>query len=93
MDPNHPALLAARSSWRCVMNKDKEGWLGLMADDVRVEDPIGVSPTNPNGEGIQGKAVEPALDEVARWLVWLNIGFGPVELYPAANQDDDAHAD
>ena len=56
MDPNHPALLAARSSWRCVMSKDKKGWLGLMADDVRVEDPIGVAPTNPNGEGIQGKA-------------------------------------
>ncbi len=56
MDPNHPALLAAQSSWRCVMSKDKEGWLGLMADDVRVEDPIGVAPTNPNGEGIQGKA-------------------------------------
>ncbi len=56
MDPNHPALVAARNSWRCVMSKDKEGWLGLMADDVRVEDPIGVSPTNPTGEGIQGKA-------------------------------------
>ncbi len=56
MDPNHPALVAAQSSWRCVMSKDKEGWLGLMADDVRVEDPIGVAPTNPNGEGIQGKA-------------------------------------
>ncbi len=41
MDPNPPAFLAARSSWRCVMSKDKEGWLGLMADDVRVEDPIG----------------------------------------------------
>ncbi len=56
MDPNHPALVAAQSSWRCVTSKDKEGWLGLMADDVRVEDPIGVAPTNPNGEGIQGKA-------------------------------------
>ena len=56
MDPNHPALVAAQSSWRCVMSKDKEGWLGLMADDVRVEDPIGVAPTNPNGEGLQGKA-------------------------------------
>jgi len=56
MDPSHPALLAARNSWRCVMSKDKEGWLALMADDVRVEDPIGVAPTNPSGEGMQGKA-------------------------------------
>ncbi len=56
MDLTHPALLAAHNSWRCVMSKDKEGWLALMADDVRVEDPIGVAPTNPSGEGIQGKA-------------------------------------
>ena len=56
MDPAHPALVAARSSWRCVMDKDKEGWLALMADDVCVEDPIGQAPTNPTGEGIRGKA-------------------------------------
>lgn len=56
MDENHPALVAARSSWRCVQAKDKEGWLALMADDVLFEDPIGVSPTNPSGEGIRGKS-------------------------------------
>ncbi len=56
MDPNHPALIAARSSWRCVMAKDMEGWLALMAEDVCVEDPIGVAPTNPSGEGLRGKA-------------------------------------
>ena len=56
MDTDHPALVAARNSWRCVMNKDKEAWLALMADDVCVEDPIGLAPTNPSGEGIRGKA-------------------------------------
>jgi len=56
MDPDHPALVAARSSWRCVMSQDKEGWLALMADDVCVEDPIGVAPTNPSGEGLRGVA-------------------------------------
>ena len=45
MDTDHPALVAARNSWRCVMNKDKEAWLALMADDVCVEDPIGLAPT------------------------------------------------
>jgi len=55
MDPRHPALVAAQSSWRCVMNRDKEGWLALLADDVCVEDPIGVGPTNPTGEGLRGK--------------------------------------
>lgn len=56
MDPEHPALVAAQSSWRCVQARDKQGWLDLMADDIRIEDPIGKAPTNPSGEGIVGKS-------------------------------------
>ncbi len=56
MDENHPALVAARNSWRCVQAHDKEGWLALMTDDVCIEDPIGVGPTNPTGKGLRGKA-------------------------------------
>ena len=52
---SNPAMLAARSSWRCVMGRDKEGWLALMADDICIEDPIGLAPTNPDGKGIRGK--------------------------------------
>jgi steroid delta-isomerase len=55
MDESNPALVAARSSWRCVRAKDKQGWLDLMDEDIRIEDPIGVAPTNPTGEGIHGK--------------------------------------
>lgn len=55
MDENHPALVAARNSWRCVQANDKEAWMALMADSVHFEDPIGVGPTNPSGEGIRGK--------------------------------------
>ena len=51
-----PALAAAHSSWRCVRARDREGWLALMADDVVLEDPIGVSPTNPSGQGFRGRA-------------------------------------
>jgi steroid delta-isomerase len=51
----HPALLAARASWRCAQARDKQGWLDLMADDVCIEDPIGVAITNPTGEGVRGK--------------------------------------
>lgn len=50
-----PALAASQSSWRCVQAHDREGWLALMADDVVVEDPIGKSVTNPDGEGVKGK--------------------------------------
>ena len=56
MNEEHPALVASRSSWRCVQTHDKQGWLDLMADDVCIEDPIGVAPTNPDGQGIRGKA-------------------------------------
>jgi steroid delta-isomerase len=52
----HPALVAARNSWRCVQAGDKAAWLALMADDVLFEDPIGVAPTNPSGRGLRGKA-------------------------------------
>jgi len=56
MSAENPAMEAARSSWRCVQAKDKESWLALMAEDVRVEDPIGEAPTNPTGKGLEGKA-------------------------------------
>jgi steroid delta-isomerase len=52
---DHPAMLAAHESWRCVTNKLKDEWFSLMADDVCIEDPIGVSPTNPDGTGIKGR--------------------------------------
>ncbi len=56
MNEEHPALVASRNSWRCVQAHDKQGWLDLMAEDVCIEDPIGVAPTNPDGKGISGKA-------------------------------------
>ena len=51
-----PALAASQASWRCVQARDKEGWLGLMADDIVIEDPIGKAITNPDGTGVRGKA-------------------------------------
>ena len=50
-----PALTASQASWRCVQGRDREGWLALMADDVVIEDPIGESVTNPDGQGLHGK--------------------------------------
>ncbi|MBW2316428.1 MAG: nuclear transport factor 2 family protein, partial [Deltaproteobacteria bacterium] len=56
MSEIHPALEVAQNSWRCVQAHDKQGWLDLMSDDVCMEDPIGVAPTNPTGKGVIGKA-------------------------------------
>ncbi|MGH0034000.1 MAG: nuclear transport factor 2 family protein [Myxococcota bacterium] len=51
----HPAIAAAHDSWRCVRTRAKEEWLGLLAEDVTIEDPIGVAPTNPTGKGFRGR--------------------------------------
>ncbi len=50
-----PAMAASQASWRCVQTHDREGWLGLMADDIVIEDPIGKAITNPDGNGVRGK--------------------------------------
>jgi len=54
MDPKHPALVAAQNSWRYVQEKNREGWLALLAPEICIEDPIGVGPTNPDGKGLRG---------------------------------------
>jgi steroid Delta-isomerase len=50
-----PVVTASEASWWCVQAGDKEGWLALMTDDVLIEDPIGESVTNPDGNGVRGK--------------------------------------
>jgi hypothetical protein len=37
-----------------VHAKDRDGWLGLFADDAVVQDPIGPSPFDPEGNGHRG---------------------------------------
>ena len=55
MNEEHPAMVAARASWSAVRRKNKEEWLALMADDIVIEDPIGVSPIDAVGKGHAGK--------------------------------------
>ncbi len=44
---------------RAVESGDKEGWLGLFADDAVIEDPIGASALDPEGRGHRGlEAIE-----------------------------------
>lgn len=52
----HPAQLAGQNSMRTVKVKDKAAWLALFADDAVIEDPVGVSPLDPSGQGHRGKA-------------------------------------
>lgn len=55
MSEELPGMVGARNSWDCVRRKDKQAWLDLMADDIVFEDPIGISPLDPEGKGHAGK--------------------------------------
>ena len=52
--PFHPARDAAIKSITAVQNKDREGWLSLWHEDALVQDPVGVSPLDPSGDGHRG---------------------------------------
>jgi ketosteroid isomerase-like protein len=45
----------SRASAAKVKAKDREGWIGLFADDAIVADPIGPSQWDPEGKGHHGK--------------------------------------
>ncbi len=55
MTTEHPAMAASRASWSAVQRSAKQEWLDLFADDACIEDPIGVSPLDPEGRGHRGK--------------------------------------
>ena len=64
--------------------KDKKNWLSLFADDAIVQDPIGVSPLDPEGEGHKGiDAIEKFYDTV---IANGNIEFNSLESIPCANE-------
>lgn len=50
----HPAREAAMKSIIAVQNKDREGWLSLWHPDGLIQDPVGVSPLDPTGDGHRG---------------------------------------
>ncbi|MDE0886817.1 MAG: nuclear transport factor 2 family protein [Myxococcota bacterium] len=67
----HPARDMAMRSMSCVETGDREGWLGLWAEDGVIQDPVGVSPLDPEGLGHRGiEAITAFYDKV----------IGPAEL-------------
>lgn len=54
-DDPHPARAAALRSITCASAKRKEEWLALFADDGVVEDPVGPSMFDADGNGHRGK--------------------------------------
>jgi len=48
------ALEMSKKSMAMSETKDRDGWLGLFADDAVVEDPVGPSFVDPDGKGQHG---------------------------------------
>jgi hypothetical protein len=64
--------------------KDKENWLALFAEDALVQDPIGKSPLDPEGNGHRGiAAIEKFYDTV---IANGDIEFTIIESIPCADE-------
>ncbi|MCS5637838.1 MAG: nuclear transport factor 2 family protein [Myxococcota bacterium] len=62
---SHPARDMAMRSIRCAESGDRTGWLALWDDDALIEDPVGVSPLDPEGQGHRGiEAITAFYDKV-----------------------------
>lgn len=61
MSEEHPARIAARASQTAASSRRKDEWLALFAADARVEDPVGPSGFDPEGNGHNGR------DAIARF--------------------------
>jgi steroid Delta-isomerase len=55
----------ADASTQAAMAGDRAGWLALYADDAVVEDPVGPSIWDPQGQGHRGKAALAAFWDLA----------------------------
>ena len=51
MSDEHPARRAGLLSQKYVNEGNREAWLDLFTEDAVVQDPVGVSPLNPEGQG------------------------------------------
>ena len=52
MNKDNPAFKMSMKSRDFIASHDKEGWLGMFAEDGIIQDPIGPSPIDPAGLGI-----------------------------------------
>lgn len=54
-DTPFPAQQASFMSMRNVRSKNRAGWLDLFAVDAVLQDPVGISPFDPVGQGHKGR--------------------------------------
>ena len=80
----HPARRAALLSREYVHSKNREGWLGLYAEDGIIEDPIGVSMIDPAGKGHRGPAAREAFWDT--YIAPSDINVNILDSYAAGNE-------
>jgi steroid Delta-isomerase len=82
----HPAHAAGRRSREAVQARDKDAWLAVFAEDAIVEDPIGPSAFDPEGNGHRGRAAISAFWDMAIANTD-NIEFDFRETYQCGNEE------
>jgi steroid Delta-isomerase len=87
--PATDVLAASQSSWKAVQAHDKAAWLGLMAEDVVIEDPIGQAITNPDGSGVCGKEAVSAFYDTN--IATNNLRITCEETFPSSSPAEIAH--
>ena len=80
----HPARRAALLSREYVHNKNRAGWLALYAEDAIIEDPIGISPIDPEGKGHRGAAAREAFWD--NFIAPADINIDILDSYAAGNE-------
>jgi steroid Delta-isomerase len=81
----HPAHVAGRLSREAAMVHDKQAWLDNFADDAIVEDPIGPSHFDPEGNGHRGKEAIAAFYDKA--IAPSELQFNFVETFQCGNEE------
>jgi steroid Delta-isomerase len=80
-----PAHLAGKRSREAAMARNKEAWLEVFADDAIVEDPIGPSHFDPEGEGHRGKEAISAFYDMA--IAPNKLEFNFVDTFQCGNEE------
>jgi ketosteroid isomerase-like protein len=84
VENEHPARRAALLSREYVRSGNRAGWLALFAEDAVIEDPIGISPIDPEGKGHRGPAAREAFWD--NFIAPATINMDIIDSFAAGNE-------
>ncbi len=83
-DEKHPARRASLLSREYAATNNREGWLGLYAEDAIIQDPIGPSYLDPEGKGHRGVEARAAFYD--NFIAPADINMEILNSYAAGNE-------